>query len=145
MSHGAHFTVEALHHAGYAARMVVFLRSRGRLRCLLAIALLAWLMLAVAPFGAWAHAASTAPASMAGHAADASMHMGASGCCDDQPGQPHSNTTHSCHCALLCAGVLPSAQAGLAATPMMANRYAPPRPIEAPLTGFAPPLRPPLA
>lgn len=126
--------------------MVVFLRSRGRLRCLLAMALLAWLMLAVAPFGAWAHTASALPeSSMAAHTADASMHMGASGCCDDQAGQPDSNTTHSCHCALLCAGVLPAAQASLAATPMIAARYAPPRPIEAPLTGFAPPLRPPLA
>lgn len=126
--------------------MVVLLRSRGRLRCLLAIALLAWLMLAVAPFGAWAHAASALPEpSMAGHAADASMHMGASGCYGDQAGQPDSNTTHSCHCALLCAGVLPSAHASLAAVPMMAARYAPPHSLEAPLTGFAPPLRPPLA
>ena len=110
------------------------------------MALLAWLMLAVAPFGAWVHAASALPeSSMAGHAAEASMHMDASGCCPDHAGQPGQATSHGCHCALSCTGVLPPAQARLAGSPMIAARYAPPRAIEAPLTGFAPPLRPPLA
>ena len=121
--------------------MVVFLRSRRHLRRLLALALLAWSMLALAPFGAWA---SVAPASHASHAHGA-MHPGKVGCCDDHAGQSDPDATLPCHCALPCAGVLPSTPTGLAALPMTPARYGPPRSLEAPLSGFAPPLRPPLA
>jgi hypothetical protein len=127
--------------------MVVLLRSRGRLRCLLAMALLAWLMLAIAPFGAWT-AAQPAPATTM-HASHASMPMDQAGCCDgaahDHAGRTDPLAAHPCHCALPCAGMLPATHPGLAALPAMPARYASPRPQEAPLSGHAPPLRPPLA
>ncbi|HET6805546.1 MAG TPA: hypothetical protein VFH59_08915 [Frateuria sp.] len=123
--------------------MVVFLRPRRRPRCLLALAVLAWLMLALAPLGASPRMAATPTAHA--HATHGSMHLDATGCCGDHAGQPGRHATHPCPCALPCAGVLPSTPAGLAAVPMLPSRYAPPRPIEAPLSGFAPPLRPPLA
>jgi hypothetical protein len=125
--------------------MLVLLRSRGRRRCLSTIALFAWLILAMAPFGAWVHATAMPAAAMAGHAPAASMSMGAGSCCADHAAPSAPATSHVCHCALSCAVVLPSVQAGLAGTATMAAGYAPPRPLEAPLTGFAPPLRPPLA
>jgi hypothetical protein len=125
--------------------MLVLLRSRGRRRCLSAIALFAWLMLAAAPFGAWVHATAAMPAAaMAGHAPAATMPMGAGSCCADHPDPSAPATSHACHCALSCAAVLPSVQAALAGTLVISGGYAPPRPLEAPLAGFAPPLRPPL-
>jgi len=125
--------------------MVALSHSRRRLHCLLAMALFAWLMLAVAPFGAWLHAASTQASATTAHTSQGSMPMSEAGCCGDHAGQPDRHASHSCNCALPCAGALPSAQAGLAALSLAAARYPPPRPIEAPLSGHAPPLRPPLA
>jgi hypothetical protein len=126
--------------------MVVFLRSRRRLRCLSAMALFAWLMLAVAPFVAWPPMASAQQmATPDAHASHASMPMDGAGCCDGHAGMPDRSATPACQCALPCAGVLPSTPAGLAALPLIRAGYAPPHPIEAPLSGFAPPLRPPLA
>jgi len=122
--------------------MLVFLRSRRPLRCLLALALFAWAMLAIAPVGAWPTMGSTTPRA---HASHDSMHLDKGGCCDDHAGLPDRDATPPCHCALPCAGVLPAMLMGLAALPMTPARYGPPRSIEAPLSGFAPPLRPPLA
>jgi hypothetical protein len=125
--------------------MVVFLRSRRRLRCLSALALFAWLMVAVAPFVAWPRITSTQQtAAMDAHASHAAMHDGAD-CCNDHAGQPDRHAAPSCQCALPCAGVLPPTPAGLVALLLIRSDYAPPRRIEAPLSGFAPPLRPPLA
>jgi hypothetical protein len=126
--------------------MIVFLRSRRLRRCLFALAMLAWLLLAVAPLGASPRMAPAPPSPTShAHASHGSMHMDATGCCHDHAGQPDRHVTQPCQCTLPCAGVLPSATAGLAAMPMSRAGYAPPRPIEAPLSGFAPPLRPPLA
>jgi len=123
--------------------MVVFQRSRRPLRCLSVVALLAWLMLATAPSAAWSPMASAPRTSMLN--AHASMHVDGAACCDDHAHQPGRSAPISCHCALACAGVLPAAPAGLAAMLPIRADYAPPRSIEAPLSGFAPPLRPPLA
>ncbi|MCX7512198.1 hypothetical protein [Frateuria sp. STR12] len=110
------------------------------------MALLAWLMLAVAPIGAWPREMpSQQDAAMVAHASHVSMHMGEASCCADHTGHPDAPTAQTCHCALPCAGVLPSMSTGLADVPATAARYAPPRPLEAPLSGFSPPLRPPLA
>lgn len=126
--------------------MVVLLRSRGCLRCLTAMALLAWLMLAVAPFGMWPRAVSAPQKStMTSHASHGTMHMDEATCCADHANHPDTPTTQDCHCALPCAGLLPPTPASLAASPAMPARYEPPHPITAPLSGFAPPLRPPLA
>ena len=140
---GAHSTVEHPQRDGYAVDMVVFLRSRRRLRCLCAWALFAWLMLAVAPFVAWPQRVSQQAPTPHTHA---SMAMDDAGCCNHHAGQPDRSATPTCHCASLpCSGMLPCSADGLAALPLIRASYAPPRPIAAPLSGFAPPLRPPLA
>lgn len=111
------------------------------------MALLAWLMLAVAPFVASARMvpAQQQASTMQAHTSHATMAMDAADCCDNHASHPDRQASPACHCALPCAGVLPSTLAGLASLPLAPAGYAPPLSIEAPLSGFAPPLRPPLA
>lgn len=142
---GACSTVERRNRARYAARMSFAVRTR-RLPRLFALALLAWLALTLSPLAT----ASLAAEGMAATATPAMQHQDTSmhdaGCCADagQPAHPAPAHAHACSCAMLCTMLLPTAALSVAAAPPASDTPAAPVLRDAPLSGFAPPLRPPL-
>lgn len=130
--------------AGYACGMLALPRHRAPLRRLLALALFAWLMLVLTPVGAWAHDPGAPHADTpAAHAAQ--MHGDGAGCCADPTTPPPTGAAHACPCALPCSGMLAPALSGVAWLGAISTRYAQPPQPAAPLSGHAPPLRPPLS
>lgn len=132
--------------SGYAACMSALARCHPRLRRLFGLALFAWLLLALSPIasagigGGIGMVTVTATA----HAVHQDMPARAAGCCADG-GQPaHPGPAHACTCAMLCTALLPATALFIATGARVSDRPAPPPSRDAPLSGFAPPLRPPL-
>lgn len=118
-------------------------RSHRRLHRIFGWALLAWFALALSPL-ATASATGIPMTAATAHA----MHHGGSmhdtGCCADAGQPPHAGSMHGCSCAMLCTVLLPTAALTVAAAAPGSGTLAPPSLLDAPLSGFAPPLRPPL-